>query len=243
MRVQAIRQDFNPRPPCGRRLHHIWNAVICILFQPTSPVRETTSSCGKLSGPMIFQPTSPVRETTRSAPPSGGEDVFQPTSPVRETTTEVKDGLLLIGISTHVPRAGDDCGLDGAVPEPLISTHVPRAGDDLNGRKSKTIRWNFNPRPPCGRRLPCFFRVPERFPISTHVPRAGDDGPAGHSPCIQADFNPRPPCGRRHWAGLWGFDGSDFNPRPPCGRRPGNKRHIWASFWYFNPRPPCGRRP
>ena len=57
------------------------------LFQPTSPVRETTLPDGLSVGGYLFQPTSPVRETTDLELAHKLTDtVFQPTSPVRETT-------------------------------------------------------------------------------------------------------------------------------------------------------------
>ncbi len=79
--------NFNPRPPCGRR--------------PTAPQDSGTS--------YIFQPTSPVRETTLLSGISfTSYKTFQPTSPVRETTCRCDCGRPIILISTHVPRAGDD---------------------------------------------------------------------------------------------------------------------------------------
>ncbi len=39
----ADNSDFNPRPPCGRRRGYNWDGHIWFsVFQPTSPVRETT---------------------------------------------------------------------------------------------------------------------------------------------------------------------------------------------------------
>ena len=68
--MRGAGNDFNPRPPCGRRRvpqagqRHGKNG-----FQPTSPVRETTSftPSGRAKS-YKFQPTSPVRETTSCQP-------------------------------------------------------------------------------------------------------------------------------------------------------------------------------
>ena len=103
------KQDFNPRPPCGRRRLQHSSLSVQERFQPTSPVRETTFGECSLAREFTFQPTSPVRETTVNlfvcngldlisthvpragddedqSPPSDKGPLFQPTSPVRETT-------------------------------------------------------------------------------------------------------------------------------------------------------------
>ena len=156
--------DFNPRPPCGRRQRGSSLLFVFPEFQPTSPVRETTCICfcctlhkqfqptspvretsGILSPASSFspkfQPTSPVRETTRAKRPRlQYRKRFQPTSPVRETTFDRRGTAWLIGISTHVPRAGDDRRRgDRVFPGVQISTHVPRAGDDSSVSRSKAL--------------------------------------------------------------------------------------------------------
>ncbi len=150
-----------------------------------------------------------------------GQQRFQPTSPVRETTwIQLGRSYLVLCISTHVPRAGDD-----------RQSGTPCARNTY-----------FNPRPPCGRRQGHLFDFqffqefqptsPVRettYPfgcltmhidISTHVPRAGDDISGRSQHARQTYFNPRPPCGRR----LLQINQTNhpflyFNPRPPCGRR------------------------
>ena len=127
-----------------------------LIFQPTSPVRETTSSNQPPGpGPRYFNPRPPcgrrlvragaslTQKTISTHVPRAGDDdavlpsfdrpdLFQPTSPVRETTAMTAAPHTGQAISTHVPRAGDDhIGLRGLVKNPVISTHVPRAGDDL----------------------------------------------------------------------------------------------------------------
>ena len=81
-----------------------------------------------------------------------------------------------------------------------ISIHAPRVGSDWAHRWSPRRSLHFNPRSPCGERLP----QPESRP----------------SPCPH--FNPRSPCGERPAAGQSWPAGRrpDFNPRSPCGERP-----------------------
>ena len=55
-------------------------------------------------------------------------------------------------ISIHVPRAGDDSGVVDVVDAFKISIHVPRAGDDNPNKYTEIRDLHFNPRPPCGGR-------------------------------------------------------------------------------------------
>ncbi len=167
---------FNPRPPCGRRRAATAGLRRQRIFQPTSPVRETTGAGNPLlSFRRDFNPRPPCGRRHLQILHRRFDQRFQPTSPVRETTWPARQLCIRPPISTHVPRAGDDQILD------VLSQ----------------IIGHFNPRPPCGRRPGRGGgRKPDRQ-ISTHVPRAGDDHEERHLGAIVPDFNPRPPCGRR----------------------------------------------
>ena len=89
-------------------LRHLWTRYHRLLFQPTSPVRETTRVIVGNVIQRLFQPTSPVRETTVRIGQRTPASLFQPTSPVRETTLREALECKANKISTHVPRAGDD---------------------------------------------------------------------------------------------------------------------------------------
>ena len=101
---------------------------------------------------------------------------------------------------------------------------------------------DFNPRSPCGERLPSGGIFRGIFPISIHAPLAGSDIWVSIGIHKFGYFNPRSPCGERQ--GLWEcFRLSRyFNPRSPCGERLHIKRHINIPV-DFNPRSPCGERP
>ena len=146
----------------------------------------------------------------------------------------------------------------------IISIHAPRAGCDCQSAQCHLHGQNFNPRTPCGVRLPFF------------IPRQGGE-----------NFNPRTPCGVRQrgrypgggqqvfqsthpvrgatapepdrlqsggisiHAPRAGCDGEDhrtdgdhrhFNPRTPCGVRQ-RARDPCPGRGDFNPRTPCGVRP
>ena len=67
-RQQQRAKNFNPRPPCGRRPLPDGLSVGGDLFQPTSPVRETTWTCAApLSRLCHFNPRPPCgrRRTVR----------------------------------------------------------------------------------------------------------------------------------------------------------------------------------
>ena len=150
--------NFNPRPPCGRRLQRALFTPCLTRFQPTSPVRETTASGPAVNDPEKISTHVPragddhnhviyagCRSNFNPRPPCGRRRVhlarriwmivFQPTSPVRETTDK-----------GHTPGVGGT---------------------------------NFNPRPPCGRRRCNRDLKIAALSISTHVPRAGDDQISG----------------------------------------------------------------
>ena len=169
-----------------------------------------------------------------------------------------------------------------------ISTHVPRAGDDCPAQRDLPISPNFNPRPPCGRRprtvsiclSKLLFQPTSPVRETTTFSRATcivigfqPTSPVRETttasavpPPVAENFNPRPPCGRRHATRMFCLTkqefqptspvrettgphtgthlfGSHFNPRPPCGRRPHDWAKVMGNHSYFNPRPPCGRRP
>ena len=102
----------------------------------------------------------------------------------------------------------------------FISIHAPLAGSDhvtpCVGRRNS----NFNPRSPCGERLPVWSDVR----------------------LVRGDFNPRSPCGERRQYPCNTRAGRYFNPRSPCGERP-RSCSTGSSGYYFNPRSPCGERP
>ena len=126
------------------------------------------------------------------------------------------------------------------------------------------IRERFNPRAPCGARLPRLASLMQDGHISTHAPLAGRDlvrhaGPivvdiSTHAPLAGRDLvvagikifrkdisTHAPLAGRDHSRDSNRHPCLDFNPRAPCGARRRRKEYR-RLFRYFNPRAPCGAR-
>ena len=103
------------------------------------------------------------------------QSVFQSTRPMRGAT-EAIDGLVLIG---------------------AISIHAPHAGRDRSNNALLRENKNFNPRAPCGARLPPFPQtlLPQGFQSTRPMRGATTEGGPRYS--RPRHFNPRAPCGAR----------------------------------------------
>ena len=136
--------DFNPRSPCGERLHRPYTAAPPIApFQPTLPVRGATNQMPdpppgadisthapragsdawptrRRSRTWDFNPRSPCGERRPTPSPTNATRIFQPTLPVRGATAKPTNAL--IGGSNFNPRS--PCGERPAQPE----NRAPRNG-------------------------------------------------------------------------------------------------------------------
>ena len=159
---------------------------------------------------------------------------FQPTRPLRGATYLIDDPLKWAEISTHAPYL-----------------HIPR-------------RQDFNPRAPCGARLPlcrirqtcsqisthaplagrdpCVFWITTKQHISTHAPLAGRDRPSSFGTSGRSHFNPRAPCGARRLSAICALMKSKFQPTRPLRGATSLFVNGQVRLCYFNPRAPCGAR-
>ena len=134
MKYMTTPFHFNPRPPCGGRLHQVSYLFLeLIAFQSTPPVRGATC---------IPCADRPAQQDFNPRPPCGGRP--RPFPPLRRCSH----------ISIHAPRAGGDLASSPWTYHKIISIHAPRAGGDRSGPRSHPRSGHFNPRPPCGGR-PC----------------------------------------------------------------------------------------
>ena len=184
---------FNPRTPCGVRqvfeLVHFKYKRISI----HAPLAGCDLRFGAVYGRVkAFQSTHPLRGATPPDLLNADALVFQSTHPLRGATGRLCYTVTMGRISIHAPLAGCDLRF-GAVygrvkafqsTHPLrgatrnasappihaaISIHAPLAGCDCGAFQGSPGHENFNPRTPCGVRLPCFSITlsPYRFQ-STH---------------------------------------------------------------------------
>ena len=191
---------FNPRPPRGGRLALYNPRMLATRFQPTSPARGTT----------------PMRRAG-----SHSETRFQPTSPARGTTAYVRAGIALDGISTHVPREGDDVKGN---PFPFLAAGFqptsPARGTTFARQAFRLELFQFQPTSPARGTTLCATARYIPSGISTHVPREGDDSGSYTLLSCRAAFQPTSPArGTTLPRGSNYSDRQYFNPRPPRGGR------------------------
>ena len=122
-------------------------------FNPRSPCGERQQRQACLHQFYYFNPRSPCGERRKSAYSLRISSKFQSTLPVRGATISTVEYFASQTISIHAPRAGSDNTVFRFLP----------------------VATNFNPRSPCGERLPECHPPPRRLTISIHAPRAGSD--------------------------------------------------------------------
>ena len=145
-------------------------------FQPTLPLRGATSRLTTLdTRERCFNPRSPCGERLTLTSGSFFVYEFQPTLPLRGATPPSRWTGPETGVSTHAPLAGSDAHVVEAAREFRVSTHAPLAGSDPPCARQPRTASGFNPRSPCGERLPGAGREVARVDVSTHAPLAGSD--------------------------------------------------------------------
>ena len=168
--------DFNPRTPCGVRLHPCAGGSGCVHISIHAPRVGCDGACGCIQ-PLhgYFNPRTPCGVRPASIRISSSSTEFQSTHPVWGATAPRPD----------------------YIPWGIISIHAPRVGCDLHHRQLQRIGINFNPRTPCGvrPRRPCAQASSAQFQ-STH-PVWGATRKLWPCGKHARDFNPRTPCGVR----------------------------------------------
>ena len=150
-----------------------------------------------LSNTMCFNPRAPcgARHAGVGATTHGAS--FQSTRPMR-------------GATVILPIFRDNL---------QVSIHAPHAGRDQQISADNKTERGFNPRAPCGARLPC-------------------KGFCVFHPC----FNPRAPCGARRRACVLVKSGKVFQSTRPMRGATMATSGSGSPLWSFNPRAPCGAR-
>ena len=162
-------------------------------------------------------------------------------------------------ISIHAPLAGRDLPHRLRGPAGPISIHAPLAGRDRADPQAPADFRHFNPRAPCGARLPAPLRPARAAHISIHAPLAGRDrlrprpedrGDISiHAPLAGRDLYRRrgkdladisihaPLAGRDLPRSTGRCRRTDFNPRAPCGARLGRSQYIRYILPFQSTRP------
>ena len=168
-------------------------------FQSTRPVRGATNGVHRVvAAHRNFNPRAPCGARLPVEPVKEVKAYFNPRAPCGARPALQSWLPSNHAISIHAPRAGRDSDHQTDNKTMLrISIHAPRAGRDPGYDFLTVIGFNFNPRAPCGARLPI-------YPQSPHY----------------RDFNPRAPCGARPLRQRQRPGRVYFNPRAPCGARP-----------------------
>jgi len=145
---------FNPRAPCGARPH-----------RPPAPRAGAVSIRAPRAGRDICQPVTRLpADVSIRAPRAGrdmqtllhrsGEDAVSIRAPRAGRDRRAYRALLSIYVSIRAPRAGRDRHLRRARGVAGVSIRAPRAGRDCRTRACRSHCQSFNPRAPCGARLP-----------------------------------------------------------------------------------------
>ena len=150
--------------------------------------------------------------------------------------------LAFLGVSIHALLAEcDSYSYHSIYYIQNVSIHALLAECDKNNDKLSSSKGGFNPRTPCGVRLPLKRGAGCRKKFqSTHSLRSATeairhlglkDEVSIHALLAECDV----------WKSLSLGMGSSFNPRTPCGVRP-DLPFSSSSATRFNPRTPCGVR-
>ena len=99
-----------------------------------------------------------------------------------------------MSVSTHAPLAGSDVKHSASPLDHVVSTHAPLAGsDEQTDCGPSRPHPRFNPRSPCGERLPPVAGDVLRVRVSTHAPLAGSDIPFPKVSSFPSSFQPTLP--------------------------------------------------
>ena len=164
------RPDFNPRTPCGVRHGRVCHQTVGNKFQSTHPLRGATPNTRACRTPQIFQSTHPLRGATAVGIHQVGKQIISIHAPLAgcDTNPCEIEGDKTIFQSTH-PLRGATVIIGGKDSNGNISIHAPLAGCDLHRRGSTLADVHFNPRTPCGvrHRVYSYIRQENEFQ-STH---------------------------------------------------------------------------
>ena len=235
---------FNPRSPCGERPTPVGHGTTTTKFQPTLPLRGATqgghvgahqlgvSTHAPLAGSDYAGVVLPPTIIVSTHAPLAGSDGFGGSVGCRNRVSThaplagsdgpcCARGVAGHGVSTHAPLAGSDTHREGALPcQVTFQPTLPLRGATRQELPQRRGRACFNPRSPCGERLPAAWAFAATFLFQPTLPLRGATSaspPVGMAiqfqptlplrgateailsyRAVRICFNPRSPCGERH---------------------------------------------
>ena len=145
-------------------------------------------------------------------------------------------------ISIHAPLAGRDLPHRLRGPAGPISIHAPLAGRDRADPQAPADFRHFNPRAPCGARLPAPLRPARAAHISIHAPLAGRDR-LRPRPEDRGDISIHAPLAGRDCLAVSNAGRAGISIHAPLAGRDRRPGAYTPPARHFNPRAPCGARP
>ena len=103
--------NFNPRAPCGARLHiSLFMFCIVLYFNPRAPCGARLNNIEQIVNQIKFQPTRPLRGATVSVRSLADARIrnFNPRAPCGARLAAKEAAVAQSEISTHAPLAGRD---------------------------------------------------------------------------------------------------------------------------------------
>ena len=134
---QRQHEHFNPRAPCGARPRgfSLRSGAHRISIHAPRAGRDEAGDV-EIGSPTNFNPRAPCGARLAEWKRMGYSVKFQSTRPVRGATGHFLPFLLPVLISIHAPRAGRDDEPFAVVMPIKISIHAPRAGRDSKSIKN-----------------------------------------------------------------------------------------------------------
>ena len=237
-------RNFNPRSPCGERPPS--HASVAELVDISIHAPHAGSDMARKAMAAARRRISihaPHAGSDRTSLPSASRTrTFQSTLPMRGATLSWSMMIRTISFQSTLPMRGATATSYLHAGGQVISIHAPHAGSDGRAAHPLSRCCHFNPRSPCGERLPRVHA--ESPPCGNFNPRSpcGERRLCSLSHAPPPYFNPRSPCGERRVGQDRASAGRHFNPRSPCGERL-RARQSTSDRHDFNPRSPCGERP
>ena len=162
-------------PLRGATADGVCPATAGLSFQSTHPLRGATCSRENSERFLYFNPRTPCGVRQLDVLHGPLLPTFQSTHPLRGATHIAATASAPQVISIHAPLAGCDRPARYKLRMCAISIHAPLAGCDPDGWKPYQEEAHFNPRTPCGVRLPSSPLPDGSAEISIHAPLAGCD--------------------------------------------------------------------